>query len=216
VGYAPWGYPGGACKRHARPDACPRTHPGAGRPGTQQAGAPLHPTPLCPTPGAPLPPSRGPSPLPGSLRASSPPASAPPYATLRGMYFTVKWAARVDGPGPQPGVPQWDEESLVIGGTHSYRLSGAPSRSTRTRHRPSRHRERRRATIRGSSEFGTRNRASAAGGDPPPRQASCPTRAHPTPCLPHPGEGHPTPGNPTQPGPAPCPAPLPRSGRADT
>ena len=34
------------------------------------------------------------------------------------MYFTVKWAARVDGPGPQPGVPQWDEDSLVIGGTH--------------------------------------------------------------------------------------------------
>jgi len=30
----------------------------------------------------------------------------------------VKWTARVDGPGPQPGVPQWDEDSLVIGGTH--------------------------------------------------------------------------------------------------
>ena len=40
------------------------------------------------------------------------------HATLRGMYFTVKWTARVDGPGPQPGVPQWDEDSLVIGGTH--------------------------------------------------------------------------------------------------
>jgi len=36
----------------------------------------------------------------------------------------------------------------------TYRLSGAPSRSTRTRHRPSRHRERRRATIRGSRSDG--------------------------------------------------------------
>ena len=39
-------------------------------------------------------------------------------AKLRGMYFTVKWTARVDGPGPQPGVPQWDEDALVIDGTH--------------------------------------------------------------------------------------------------
>jgi hypothetical protein len=34
------------------------------------------------------------------------------------MYFTVKWTARVDGPGPQPGVPQWDDDALVIDGTH--------------------------------------------------------------------------------------------------
>ena len=34
------------------------------------------------------------------------------------MYFTVKWTARVDGPGPQPGVPQWDGDALVIDGTH--------------------------------------------------------------------------------------------------
>ena len=39
-------------------------------------------------------------------------------AKLRGMYFTVKWTARVDGPGPQPGVPQWDGDALVIDGTH--------------------------------------------------------------------------------------------------
>ena len=61
----------------------------------------------------------GPAPLfPVRQGPRQPPASAPPYATLRGMYFTVKWTARVDGPGPQPGVPQWDEDSLVIGGTH--------------------------------------------------------------------------------------------------
>jgi hypothetical protein len=34
------------------------------------------------------------------------------------MYFMVKWTAGVDGPGPQPGVPQWDEDALVIDGTH--------------------------------------------------------------------------------------------------
>ncbi len=34
------------------------------------------------------------------------------------MYFTVKWTARVDGPGPQPGVPQWDGDALVIDGIH--------------------------------------------------------------------------------------------------
>ena len=34
------------------------------------------------------------------------------------MYFTVKWTERVDGPGPQPGVPQWDGDALVIDGTH--------------------------------------------------------------------------------------------------
>jgi hypothetical protein len=34
------------------------------------------------------------------------------------MYFTVKWTARVDGPGPQTGVPQWNEDALVIDGTH--------------------------------------------------------------------------------------------------
>jgi len=40
------------------------------------------------------------------------------HATLRIMYFTVKWTARVDGPGPEPGVPQWDGDALVIDGTH--------------------------------------------------------------------------------------------------
>ena len=81
---------------------------GAQRPGGTRA--PCHYL-LCPCPLAGVP-SRF------VKRPRQPPASAPPYATLRGMYFTVEWTARVDGPGPQPGVPQWDEDSLVIGGTH--------------------------------------------------------------------------------------------------
>ena len=82
------------------------------------------------------------------------------------MYFTVKWTARVDGPGPQPGVPQWDEDSLVIGGTHYVQAEWSTitiySDATPTEPPP----REKTGDDPGSSEFGTRNRASAAGGDP--------------------------------------------------
>ena len=83
-------------------------------------------------------------------------------ATLRGMYFTVKWTARVDGPGPQPGVPQWDGDALVIDGTHYVQ----PEWSTITIYSDATPTEPPPVTIRDSSEFGTRSRARAAGGDP--------------------------------------------------
>ena len=172
-GYAPWGSERVAGAHTARrqqtgPATLHAHNPPGAHPRAQEA--PSTPRRSC-WPGAPRgqagpghpattscapPPSRGPSPpRPGSLKGLVN-RQLRPRLMQHSEVCTSQWNGRHGSTAQARNLVSrsgtrtpWLSTALT-----TYRLSGAPSRSTRTRHRPSPHRERRRATIRGSRSDG--------------------------------------------------------------
>jgi len=180
-GYTPWGREGGVSAQvragsrctHSPQAADRASHAARAQPprrAPQGAGGTQH-TPgaaasrgrpearrdpgILPLPPVPLPPSRGPSPpRPGSLKGLVN-RQLRPRLMQHSEVCTSQWNGRHGSTAQARNLVSrsgtrtpWLSAALT-----TYRLSGAPSRSTRTRHRPSRHRERRRATIRGVDQM---------------------------------------------------------------